>query len=60
MRLSLVSMISALAVAVRLTVGEIAPVSAIGAAVNDPRLGMTGGGRLSVRARERIVTFVIF
>ena len=47
-------------VAVGLTVGEIAPVSAIGATVNDPRLGMTGGGRLSVRARERIVTFVMF
>ena len=47
-------------VAVKLTVGALASVSAIGAVVNDPRLGMTGGGRLSVRARERIVTFVIF
>ena len=52
--------VGTLAVAVGLTVGEIAPVSAIGAAVNDPRLGMTGGGRLSVRARERIVSFVYF
>ena len=47
-------------VAVKLTVGALASVSAIGAVVNDPRLGMTGGGRLSVRARERIVSFVYF
>ena len=47
-------------VAVKLTVGALAPVSAIGAVVNDPRLGMTGGGRLSVRARERIVSFGYF
>ena len=47
-------------VAVKLTVGALASVSAIGAMVNDPRLEMIGGGRLSVRARERIVRFVIF
>jgi len=47
-------------VAVKLTVGALASVSAIGAVVNDPRLGMTGGGRLSVRARERIVSFGYF
>ena len=50
---SLCECLGTMVVAVELTVGVLASVSAVEATVKNPRLGMTGGGRLSVRERER-------